>query len=202
MPEIIMDPRAFGAEGNCKRINLIYEYLNKLENTSKLKDVKEGKTIKLTMKDLMNDYDEEEEYIYCLRKVPIDFEAVKLAYLNDIKPGMWFMQIYVEGDDFALTDKYYTVLETGQENLEDKDESIYSVEKQVMSQEVINIFEALYEYVDSHNGNAFFHVGLGAFDESGEVVDDRLGTYGSDDVIRISMEDILEGLKQQQETED
>ena len=185
MPEIIIDPRAFGAEGNCKRINLIYEYLNKLENTSKLKDVKEGKTIKLTMKDLTNDYDGEEEYIYCLRKVPIDFEAVKLAYLNDIEPGMWFMQIYVEGDDFSLTDEYYK-----------------AEEKPELSQEAKNIFKALYEYVDQHNGNAFFHVGLGAFDESGEVVDDRLGTYGSDDVIRISMEDILEGLKQQQETED
>ena len=77
-----------------------------------------------------------------------------------------------------------------------------SEEKQELSQEAKNIFEALYEYVDKHTGNAFFHVGLGAFDESGEVVDDRLGTYGSDDVIRISMEDILEGLKQQQETED
>ena len=94
------------------------------------------------------------------------------------------------------------IIKSDQEDSVVEDESIYSVEKQVMSQEVINIFEALYEYVDSHNGNAFFHVGLGAFDESGEVVDDRLGTYGSDDVIRISMEDILEGLKQQQETED
>ena len=94
------------------------------------------------------------------------------------------------------------ILKSDQEDSVVKDESINTEEESELSQEVKNIFEALYEYVDSHNGNAFFHVGLGAFDESGEVVDDRLGTYGSDDVIRISMEDILEELKQQQETED
>ena len=185
MPEIVIDPRAFGAEGNCKRINLIYEYLNKLENTSKLKDVKEGKTIKLTMKDLTNDYDEEEGYIYCLRKVPIDFEAVKLAYLNDIEPEMWFMQLYVEGDDFSLTDEYYK-----------------AEEKPELSQEAENIFKALDEYVKKHNFNAFFHVGFGAFDSSNEVIDERYDNYGHDDVIIISMEAILEELKQQQETED
>jgi hypothetical protein len=94
------------------------------------------------------------------------------------------------------------ILKSDQEDSVVKDESINTEEESELSQEVKNIFEALYEYVEKHNGNAFFHVGLGAFDESGEVVDDRLGTYGSDDVIRISMEDILEELKQQQETED
>jgi hypothetical protein len=36
---------------------------------------------------------------------------VKQAYdLNDpadVDPKAWFVQIYVEGDDFALTDDYY-----------------------------------------------------------------------------------------------
>jgi hypothetical protein len=184
MPEIIIDPRAFGAEGNCKRINLIYEYLNKLENTSKLKDVKKGKTIKLTMKDLMNDYDEEEEYIYCLRKVPIDFEAVKLAYLNDIKPGMWFMQIYVEGDDFALTDEYYK-----------------AEEKPELSQEAKNIFKALYDYVEKHNGDAFFHVDFGALDDPEDIVDASWDIYGPDELTKISLEGMLKYIKHK-ETED
>ena len=89
------------------------------------------------------------------------------------------------------------ILKSDQEDSVVKDESINTEEESELSQEVKNIFEALDEYVEKYNGNAFFHVGLGAFDESGEVVDDRLGTYGSDDVIRISMEDILEELKQQ-----
>jgi CRISPR/Cas system CSM-associated protein Csm5 (group 7 of RAMP superfamily) len=83
-----------------------------------------------------------------------------------------------------------------------EDESIYSVEKVEMSDEAENIFKALYEYVDKHNGNCFFHVGFGAFDKSVAVVDDRYDTYGCDDVIIISMEAILEELKQQKETED
>jgi hypothetical protein len=185
MPEIIIDPRAFGAEGNCKRINLIYEYLNKLENTSKLKDVKEGKTIKLTMKDLMNDYDGEEEYIYCLRKVPIDFEAVKLAYLNDIKPGMWFMQIYVEGDDFSLTDEYYK-----------------AEEKYEMSQEAENIFKALDEYVKKHNFNAFFHVDFGAIDTSGNIFDDNWDIYGPDELTKNVPGRYEKAMKLRLETED
>lgn len=40
-----------------------------------------------------------------------EFEMVKQAYCidgpDDIDPNMWFVQIYVEGDDFALTDDYY-----------------------------------------------------------------------------------------------
>jgi len=76
-----------------------------------------------------------------------------------------------------------------------------SEEKQVVSQEAKNIFNALYEYVEKHNGNAFFHVGFGAFDKADAVVDERYDTYGINDVIIISMEEILEELKQQQETE-
>jgi len=43
-----------------------------------------------------------------LRRVYPDFEGIKLAYSHDkIIPDGWFIQIYVEGDDFALTDDYY-----------------------------------------------------------------------------------------------
>ena len=77
-----------------------------------------------------------------------------------------------------------------------------SDEEQDLSQEAKNIFNALYEYVEKHNDNAFFHVSFGAFDKANAVVDCRYDTYGSTDVLIISMEDILEELKQQQETED
>jgi hypothetical protein len=95
-----------------------------------------------------------------------------------------------------------TVLETDQEKLEDKDEQIDSEEKSELSQEAGNIIDALYEYAEKHNFNAFFHVSFGAFDESNKVIDDSWDTYGTVDEIKISMEAILEDLKQQRETED
>ena len=107
MPEIIIDPKAFGPKGNGICIKLTYRYLTNLKNRTKLQDIKAGKTIKISIQDLMPGCDETEECIHCLRKVSPDFEAIKLAYPKGIKPEMWFMQIYVEGDDFVLTDEYY-----------------------------------------------------------------------------------------------
>jgi hypothetical protein len=86
-----------------------------------------------------------------------------------------------------------TILETDQDNVEERDE---------LSQEAINIFKALDEYVEKHNGDVFYHMSFGAFDESGDVVDCRYDTYGYDDVVIISMEDMLNDLKKQKETED
>ena len=66
--------------------------------------------MKLTITDLKPDA-KPEDMVYCYRRVFPEFEMVKLAYCiespDDIDPAMWFVQIYVEGDDFALTDDYY-----------------------------------------------------------------------------------------------
>jgi hypothetical protein len=111
MPEFLIDHLAFGADGNGGRINSSYDYFIKPENAGKLDGIKNGQTIKLTDKDLKPSCDHPEPYVYCYRRVYPDFEMVKQAYLiedpNDIDPKMWFVQIYVDGDDFALTDDYY-----------------------------------------------------------------------------------------------
>jgi hypothetical protein len=109
-PEFLMDLLSLGADGTGSRINLSYDYFNKPENKSKLEAIKNGKTVKLTIKDLKPDA-KPEDMVYCYRRVSPEFEMVKLAYCiespDDIDPAMWFVQIYIEGDDFALTDEYY-----------------------------------------------------------------------------------------------
>ena len=48
---------------------------------------------------------------YCLREVSSNFEGVRCAYPSEDPEtdleGMRFIQIWVEGDDFALMDSYY-----------------------------------------------------------------------------------------------
>ena len=109
-PEFLMDLLSLGADGTGSRINLSYDYFNKPENKGKLEAIKNGKTVKLTITDLKPDA-KPEDMVYCYRRVFPEFEMVKLAYCiespDDIDPAMWFVQIYVEGDDFALTDDYY-----------------------------------------------------------------------------------------------
>jgi len=110
MPEFIMDPLAYGPQGNANIIGIVYEYLIKPENKNKLEAILNGKTIKLTNRDLIPDPNCEDPHVYCLREVTSDFQAVREAYLFPsigIKPGMKFIQIWVEGDDFALQDEYY-----------------------------------------------------------------------------------------------
>ncbi|MDM7986354.1 MAG: hypothetical protein QUS13_03365 [Smithella sp.] len=110
MPEFLIDHLAFGASGNGGRITASYEYFTKPENAGKLDAIKNGETVKLTINDLKHDA-KPEDIVYCYRRVYPEFEMVKQAYLiedpKDVDPKMWFVQIYVEGDDFALTDDYY-----------------------------------------------------------------------------------------------
>ena len=110
MPEFIMDPVAFGGEGNAQRINASYDYFIKSENAEKLETILNGEIVKLTIMDLKPDQDYSEPYLYCYREVTADFEAVKLAYVENgpgLEPEMRFIQIWVEGDTFALEDDYY-----------------------------------------------------------------------------------------------
>lgn len=108
VPEFIYDPLAFGAEGNARRIFDAYNYLNRPENAGALDDIKGGATLKLTAKALRPYFDGPHPYTYCLRLVNRNFEGVKLAYFPDeIEPDMLFIQMYTDGDNFALMDDYY-----------------------------------------------------------------------------------------------
>lgn len=108
LPEFIMDPLAFGPKGNPSRIDFTLGHLNKPENIFKLEAIKNGQTIKIASKELDPEFDGSLDYVYCCRRVHPDFEGVKQAYFpEEIKPEMWFIQIYVDGDDYALTDQYY-----------------------------------------------------------------------------------------------
>ena len=108
MPEFIMDPMAFSPKGNGAVICRVYDYVTKKKNVGDLDMVKIGQTIKLSTNDIYPEVKEDTNYVYCLRRVFANFQAVKEAYVEGgVKPGMWFVQIYIEGDDFALTDDYY-----------------------------------------------------------------------------------------------
>jgi len=110
MPEFFIDPLAFGGEGNGKRINSAYRFFMKKKNAVKMNAILNGKTIKLTGKQLDPKYMKNDPCVYCFREVLPKFEAVKLAYgsgVTQAMPGIRFIQIYVEGDYFALQDWYY-----------------------------------------------------------------------------------------------
>jgi len=109
MPEFLMDPLAFGGEGNCGRINYSFDFFMQPENNHLLQDILNGKVIKLPPA-VLNPKAKGEPYTYCYREVPPKFEAVKLAYGSGVAyviPRMRFIQIWVDGDDYALTDDYY-----------------------------------------------------------------------------------------------
>ncbi len=111
-PEFFIDPFAFGATGNSATIHEAYDFFKRPENIDALQSILDGRTIKVTGKDLGSKEDPRELHIYCFREAPPAFEGVKLAYPADWEYsealGMRFVQIYVEGDeDFALSDDYY-----------------------------------------------------------------------------------------------
>ena len=110
MPEFIIDPFAFGPKWNMFIINEAYSYFKKPENADKLKTILSGGIIKLTGKELIPKYGKDDGHIFCFREVTVQFEAIKEAYVisgPEIEPGMRFVQIWIEGDDFALKDEYY-----------------------------------------------------------------------------------------------
>ena len=109
-PEFFIDPLAFGGKGNARRINCSYDYFKKPKNKIKLKSILKGQTLKLTGPQLCRKHLRNDPYTYCFREVQHKFEAVKLAYgsgITDECPGIRFIQIYVEGDDYVLLDDYY-----------------------------------------------------------------------------------------------
>ena len=109
-PEFIMDPAALGPHGNGGRINAAYKFFRKSKNKFKLRAIIHGRIIKLSCKELNPKYYGNETYKYCFREVPPTFEAVNQAYVlpgPGVEPGMRFVQIWIEGDDYVLMDDYY-----------------------------------------------------------------------------------------------
>jgi hypothetical protein len=109
-PEFFIDPVAFGGAGNGGRINCSYDYFKKQKNRVKLNSILNGQTLKLVGPQLCRKHLRTDPYTYCFREVPPTFEAVKLTYGSDVVatyPGIKFVQIYVEGDDYVLLDDYY-----------------------------------------------------------------------------------------------
>ena len=110
MPEFIIDPLAFGGVGNASVINDAYDYFKSPENKAKMDDILNGKTVTLREKEFRPRSDG--DYVFCFREVSADFEAVKLAYPAGDNIGSSIrdariVQIYVQGDDYVLTDDYY-----------------------------------------------------------------------------------------------
>ena len=109
LPEFIVDPFAFGPEGNAGLINDAYTYLSMPQNAETLNSIMAGETVTINSKTL--DPSDDGIHNFCFRRVGINFEAVKQAYdgmdLEKIEDVISFIQIYVEGDDYALDDDYY-----------------------------------------------------------------------------------------------
>ena len=102
-PEYLINLRCFGNEGNTRAINTVHAYLN--SNPEIKAEILDGKIAELQISD---------ELVLCMRAVEKDFAAVRIAYEELDLEDMEFIQIYVKGDDFALTDGYYL----NNENLE------------------------------------------------------------------------------------
>jgi len=104
-PEFLIDPLAFGGEGNGSRINNSYIYFT--NNMDELQRILNGEIIKIPINIIEPKWQGAPIYTLCYREAPASFEGVKLAYPYSIEPGMRFVQIWVDGDYFALTDLYY-----------------------------------------------------------------------------------------------
>jgi hypothetical protein len=110
LPEFIIDPYAFGGEGNASIIKCAVDYFIDPQNAGQLTAVLDGQIIKLTGEQLSLKYMRGNHYVYCFRKVTAEFEAVKLAYDSSylyLIPPMEWVQIWVDGEDHVLTDEYY-----------------------------------------------------------------------------------------------
>ena len=108
-PEFMIDPACYGPDGNGSRINEAYDYFKRPRRKKILNQILKGETIEIPINKLCKGW-EGASYPICFRLVPNTFEAVKLAYGTDdgdVDPDLVVVQIYVKGDDFALTDEYY-----------------------------------------------------------------------------------------------
>jgi len=101
IPEILMHTPCFGLQGNAFMINMVVGSL--MLNPDHYKEFMENSFIK----GITGIYQSIDEMTLCLRKVDSSFLAVKKAYNDDPETKFGYAQLYVEGDNDALTDKYY-----------------------------------------------------------------------------------------------
>ena len=110
-PEFMINARCYGYDVNAVVINAVYDYFNTPERKKELNKVFSGETIEVPINKLCSDWDWQGlDYPVCFRLVPNTFEGVKSAYESEdgvVDPNLMVVQIYVKGDDFALTDEYY-----------------------------------------------------------------------------------------------
>lgn len=109
-PEFMIDPLAFGPEGNGDLINASYDYFKKPRRKKILHSIIKGKTIEIPINKIDKKWEGAPNYTLCFRLVSNTFEGVKLAYEPEgpeVWPDLVVVQIYVKGDDFALMDAYY-----------------------------------------------------------------------------------------------
>ena len=95
--EFLINHKCFGPKGNGAMINLVHKYLE--ENPDEREKVMDGEIREFSL--------EGSNLVLCFRKVNSDFAPVQIAYEGFGLDGEEFIQIYVKGDDFALTDEYY-----------------------------------------------------------------------------------------------
>ncbi|PKN33224.1 MAG: hypothetical protein CVU61_14505 [Deltaproteobacteria bacterium HGW-Deltaproteobacteria-19] len=110
LPELLMDCMAFGSQGNSTRIELCSHFFCERRNVEKLDDIRNGKTILLTMNDINQDI-RDMSYQLGFRRISPDSEMAKKAYGENAailsNPNAWFVQIYLVGDDHSMTEEYY-----------------------------------------------------------------------------------------------
>jgi hypothetical protein len=104
-PEFLMDPLSLGGEGNGAMINNAYFYfINKMDE---LRAILNWQTLKYPVNVISPRWQNAPIYTVCFRRVTVTFEAVKLGCPHCTLTGMKFIQIWIDGDDYALTDEYY-----------------------------------------------------------------------------------------------
>jgi hypothetical protein len=110
-PEFMIDPFCFGKQMNPIIILATYKYFKKPGRKKILQKILKGETFELPAYKLAEQSDcQEDDLTICFRLAPNTFEGVKSAYdVNGlgVDPDLVVVQIYVKGDDFALTDEYY-----------------------------------------------------------------------------------------------
>ena len=80
------------------------------------------------------------------------------------------------------------------EELKEETEQIEEPRKQ--SEELKAIIMAIEKYCLKHDNKITFHAAFCAFDKDNEVIDEGMFAFGPKDVILLSMEDMLEQVKE------
>jgi len=111
LPEFLIDPFSTPYKRKLAVIESSIKYFCKKENESRLNDILNNQTVKVKEIDLLPEPDRKNPYVFCYRRVHPSFEMVKQAYdiasEEDVNLEMTFVQIYVEGREWVLTDIYY-----------------------------------------------------------------------------------------------